>query len=327
VKKRRKVLIALGMAALAAPLGCFAQQRSKVARIALLEATSASDYAKGPEALMSGLRDRGYVVGKNIVVEYRWADGKYDRLPRLAAELVDMKLDVIVASGVAVPPMQQATAVIPIVMIRTSDPVGAGYVASLARPGRNITGLSNINLDVSSKYVELLRLAVPELSRVTVLVNPGTANHVDFSKRMQAAASTNVVKISFARAGTASQIEAAFAVMNPENAGALIVLPDSFFLAQAARIAELAAQRRVPTMFWTRDPVESGALMSYGQNIAEHYYRAATFVDKILKGANPGDLPVEQPTKIELVINLKTAKKIGLTIPQDLLLRADMVLE
>ena len=266
--------------------------------------------------------------GKNIIIEHRWAEGKYERLPGLAAEMVQMKVDVIVAaSPPAVQAAQQATTTIPIVMVTTADPVGSGFVASLSRPGRNITGLSNINVDVSSKYLELLRVAVPKLSRVTVLVNPSHPNHPDFLKRIQATEKTNSVKISPAQASTASQIEAAFGSMKQERAGALIVLPDQFFFAQARRIAELAAQHRLPTMFWTREAVESGGLMSYGQNNAEHYYRAATYVDKILKGAKPGDLPVEQPTKIELVINLKTAKAIGLTIPQELLFRADKVIE
>ena len=242
---RRELLVVIGASGLAAPLACFAQpQRSKVARIGLLE--PASSYAKGREALIAGLHELGYVEGKNIIIEYRSAEGKYEHLPGLAAEMVQMKVDVIVA---ATPPA------------------------------------------------------------------------------IQAAAQTTGVKVSPAQAGTASQIDAAFGAMKHERAGALIVLPDAFFFSQARRIAELAAQQRLPTMFWTREPVESGGLMSYGQNNAEHYYRAATYVDKILKGAKPADLPVEQPTKIELVINLKTAKAIGLTIPQDLLFRADKVIE
>ena len=276
---------------------------------------------------MAGLRELGYVEGKNVIIEYRSADGKYERLPGLAAELVQMKVDVILAGGTpAVQAAQQATTTIPIVMVRTGDPVGMGLVASLARPGRNITGLSNIIVEVASKYLELLRVAIPKLSRVTVLANPANPIHPDFLKRIQTE-KTNTVKISPAQAGTASEIEAAFGAMKQERPGALIVLPDPFFFAQAPRIAELAAQQRLPTMFWTRDAVESGGLMSYGQNNAEHYYRAATYIDKILKGAKPADLPVERPTKIELVINLKTAKAIGLTIPQQLLLQADKVIE
>ncbi len=330
MSNRRKLVIALGAGALIAPLACFAQQqRPKIARIGLLEGTSPSTYANGrPQALIAGLSELGYVEGKNLIIEYRWAEGKYERLRGLAAELVQMKVDVIVAaSGPGIRAAQQATTTIPIVMVRTSDPVGFGFVESLARPGRNITGLSNMNVDLSSKYLELLRAAVPKLSRVTVLTNPGNPTNANYLKRIQATAKTNNVTISPAQAGTESQIEAAFGVMKQERAGALIVLPDAFFLAQGRRITELAAQQRLPTMFWTREPVESGGLMSYGQNIAEQFYRAATYVDKILKGAKPGELPVEQPTKIELVINLKTAKALGLTIPEELLLRADKVIE
>jgi ABC-type uncharacterized transport system substrate-binding protein len=329
MNSRRKLLVALGAAALAAPLACFAQQqRSKVARIGLLEAGSASTDAKWRESLIAGLRELGYVEGKNIVIEYRWADGKYERLPGLAAEIVQMKVDVIVAAGApTIQAARQATTTIPIVMLRIGDPVGLGLVASLSRPGRNVTGLSNMNPEVMGKYLELLRAAVPKLSRVTVLANPGNPTHPDFLKRIQATGKTHRVTISPAQASTAREIETAFGAIKQERAEALVVLPDSFFYAQARGIAELAAQHRLPTMFFAREPVESGALMSYGHSTAENYYRAATYVDKILKGAKPGDLPVEQPTKFELVINLKTAKSIGLTIPQDLLFRADKVIE
>ncbi len=329
MNSRRKLLVVLSAGALAAPLACFAQQqRPKVARIGLLEASSASSSANLREALIRGLRELGYVEGKNIIIEERWADGKYEHLPGLAAELVQMKVDVIVAGSTpTVQAAQRATTTIPVVMVRVGDPVGSGLVASLSRPGRNITGLSNINAEIASKYLELLRAAVPKLSRVTVLVNPANPIHSDVLKRVQATEKTNSVTISPVEASTASQIEAAFGAMTRERAGALIVLADPFFSSQARRIAGLAAQQRLPTMFWTGALVEYGGLMSYGQNNAEHYYRAATYVDKILKGAKPGDLPVEQATKIEFVINLKTAKAIGLTIPQQLLLQADEVIE
>jgi putative ABC transport system substrate-binding protein len=328
MNRRRKLIIALGASALSMPLSSFAQpERSKVARIGLLEATSASTDAKWREALIAGLSELAYVEGKNIIIEYRWAEGNYERLPGLATELVQMKVDVIVAAtAVAIRAAQQATTTIPIVMVNVGDPVRSGFVASLSRPGRTITGLSNINVDISSKYLELLRAAVPKLSRVTVLVNPTNPIHPDFLKRIQAAEKTNTLKISPTQASTASQIEAASGAMKQERAGALIVLPDSLFQEQARRIAELAAQHRLPTMFWSRESVESGGLMSYGQNIAEQYYRAATYIDKILKGAKPGDIPVEQPTKFELVVNMKTAKALGLTM-QDLLFRADKVIE
>ena len=328
MNSRRKLLVALSAGALAAPLACFAQQqRSKVARIGLLEASSASSSATLREALIRGLRELGYMEGKNMIIEERRAEGKYERLPGLAAELVQMKVDVIVASANAVRAAQQATSTIPIVMVTTADPVGSGFIASLARPGRNITGLSAIATDLSSKYLELLRAAVPKLSRVTVLVNPDHSIHPEFLKRIQATEKTNSVTISPVEASTASQIEAAFVLMKQERAGALIVLPDSFFLAQARRMAELAAQQRLPTMFGIREPVESGGLMSYGQNIAEQFYRAATYVDKILKGANPADLPVEQPTRFDFIINLKTARDIGLSIPQEVLMQATEVIQ
>jgi putative ABC transport system substrate-binding protein len=239
-----------------------------------------------------------------------------------------MRVDVIVAATPpAIQAAQRATTAIPIVMVRTSDPVGLGFVSSLSRPGGNITGLSNLNEDISSKYLELLRAAVPRLSRVTLLVNPGQPLHSVFLKNIYAAAQKTGMKVSPVEASTASQLESAFGAMRQERAEALILLPDPFFLGQVRRIAELAAQQRLPTLFSTREAVEAGVLMSYGPNRAEDYYRAATYVDKILKGAKPGELPVEQPTKLELVINLKTAKAIGLTIPQELRLRADKVIE
>jgi len=328
VTTRRQILIAVS-SALAAPLVVFAQQRAaKIALMGYLDGTAADYASYRAERLRAGLRELGYIEDKSIVIEYRWAEGKYERLPGLAAQLVQLKPDVIVAAGTqAIQAAQKATTTIPIVMAATADPVGAGFVESLSRPGRNLTGLSNISVDLSSKYLELLRIAIPRLSRITVLVNPTHPNHPSFLKNIQASAQSSGVKVSTITARTASEIGAAFAVMKQERAGALIVLPDGLFFIQAHRIAELAGQQRLPTMFWTREMVEAGGLMSYGQDNVEHYYRAATYVDKILKGAKPGDLPVEQPTTIELVINLKTAKAIGLTIPQDLLFRADRVIE
>ncbi len=326
---RRELLIALGAGALAAPLASFAQQQpAKVARIGYLSAGSSDSVRNRVEALRAGLRDLGYVEGKNILIEFRWANGKYERLPGLAAELVQLKVAVIVAAGTTdIQAAQRATTTIPIVMVSTGDPVGAGFVASLSRPGGNITGLSTLNVDVSSKYLELLRVAVPKLSRVAVLVNPGHPLHPDFLKRIQAAAKTTGVNVSPVQASTASQIEAAFGAIKQERAGALIVLPDPFFRMHVGRIAELAMKNHLPTMFRSRELVEAGGLMSYGQNVAEEYRRAATYVDKILKGAKPGDLPVEQPTKFELVINRKTAKALGITLSNEIMLRADKVIE
>ena len=329
VISRRRIVMALGAGALAAPLASFAQQQpAKIARIGFLGPTSASSVASFVEELRAGLRDLGYAEGKNILIEFRWAEGNYARLPGLAAELVRLKVDVIVAATTpAIPAARQATTTIPIVMAVTADPVGAGFVASLSRPGGNITGLSIIAVDLSGKYLELLRVAVPKLSRVAVLANPGHPNHPDYLKNIQAAAKTTGVKVLLVQASNQNQIEAAVDAMTREHAGALIVLADPFFRTQARRIAELAIKNRLPTMFWSLELAEAGGLMSYGQNLAENFRRAATYVDKILKGAKPGDLPVEQPTRLELVINRKTATALGLTISNELLLRADKVIE
>jgi putative ABC transport system substrate-binding protein len=211
-------------------------------------------------------------------------------------------------------------------MVRTADPLGAGFIASLARPGRNITGVTNMNADLSSKYLELLRAMVPKLLRVGVLMSRSNPGHAERLNRVLASAKTSGVSLSPVQASTISEIEAAFGTMKQERVGALIVLADSSFFAQGRQIAEIARQHRMPAIFWTREIVDMGGLISYGQNNEEHYYRAATYVDKILKGSNPGELPVEQPTKLELVINMKAAKALGLTLPPDLLLRADNVI-
>jgi putative ABC transport system substrate-binding protein len=322
------LLIAFG-GVLAAPLASLAQQRpAKVPRIGYLDTSSAAIAGIRLDRLRAGLRDLGYAEGRNIVIEVRWAEGKYERLPALAAELLGQELDVIVAAGpAAIQVVKRTTPNLPIVIAASGDPVAFGFVASLSRPGGNITGLSAISADLSSKYLELLRVAVPKLSRVAVLMNPGHPRHPDYLKHIQTAAQATGVTVLPVQAGTADQIEAAFDVTKRDRAGALIVLGDGLFFSQARRIAELATLQRLPTMFGTREPVEAGALMSYGPNLAEQFYRAATYVDKILKGAKPADLPVEQPTTIELVINLETAKAIGLTVPQELLLRADKLIE
>jgi putative ABC transport system substrate-binding protein len=266
--------------------------------------------------------------GRNLVIDYRWAEGQYERLPLLAAQLVASGVDVIVA---ATPPAMHAlrstTTSIPIVMIAVPNPVGAGYVASLSRPGGNITGLSNISVDLSSKYLELLRAALPLLSRVAVLANPKHPNHADMLHNAQISAGRSDIRILVFEASTASEIESAIAAIARERAEAMIVLPDAFYSNQRHRLAAHAMKYRLPTMFWTRELVESGGLMSYGQSNAEHFRLAAAYVDKILRGAKPGDLPVEQPTRVELIINRGTAKALGLALPRDLLARADLVIE
>jgi putative tryptophan/tyrosine transport system substrate-binding protein len=328
MNNRRKIIVALGASMLAAPFSIFAQQQPpKVARIGLLEAAAASISTNRREALIAGLRELGYIDGKNIVIEYRWAEGNYERLPGLAMELVQMKVDVIVAAAPpAIRAAKQATSSIPIVMVRTGDPVSNKFVASLSRPGGNITGLSNVNDEVMKKYLELLRAAIPKLSRVAVLVNPGNPGHSAFLKSLQETENANGVKTSQLQASTPSEVDAAFASIKQARIGALIVLPDSFYQEQTKRIVELAAKQHLPTMFSTPQSVESGALMSYGQNDLEQYHRVAAFVDKILKGAKPGDIPVEQPTKFELAVNMRTAKAFGLTM-QALKFRADKVIE
>ena len=326
---RRNFVLAVGAGMLAAPLSCFAQQRpATIPRIGVLDPTSSDFASSRADVLRGALRDLGYAEGKNILIDYRWAEGKYERLPGLAAELVASKVDVIVA---ATPPAMQAlrlaTTAIPIVMIAIPNPVDVGYVASLSRPGGNITGLSNISVDLSSKYIELLRAAVPNLSRVALLVNPKHPNHPNMVKNAEVSAKTNHVKVFSYDASTASEIESAFVSMAGERAGALIVLPDAFYSNQRRQIAGLATKNRLPTMFWTRELAEAGGLISYGQSNSDHFRLAATYVDKILKGAKPGDLPVQQPTRIELIVNRKTANAIGLALPQELLTRADMVIE
>ena len=325
MNNRRKLLFALGAGALAAPLGSFAQQQGKVWRVGFLGTSTASGYA--PEALRAGLRELGYVDGKNLVIEWRFAEGKNERLPGLATELVNLKVDVIVAQGrPATSAAQKATTNIPIVMGTIGDPVGAGFVKSLARPGGNITGLTNISGDISAKHLEMLLSMVPKLSRVVVLVNPENPSNTMALRNVQAAALRTGVTILSFEARAPQEIENAFSQMPRQKAGALIVTRDAFFNQQVRQIAELAAKNRLPTICGIREYVEAGGLMSYGQDQADSNRRAATYVDKIFKGAKPSDLPVEPPTTFELFINRKTAKALGLTIPQSLLISADKVI-
>jgi putative ABC transport system substrate-binding protein len=326
---RRELVIAFGAGALTAPLASFAQQQGKVWRVGFLSlhrpASLDSDHIG---AFPRGVRELGYVEGKNLVIEWRFADGKYERLPGLAAELVQLKVDaIVVGSTQATNAAQQATTTIPIIMGNSGDPVGSGFVKSLAHPGGNITGLSNIAVDLSPKLLEMLHSMVPKLSRVAVLMNPDNSVHTTALKNVQAAAQRTGVTILSLNARTPQEIENAFSVMAQKKAGAVIVVRDPIFNQQVRQIAELAAKNRLPTISMIREYVEAGGLMSYGTNLGDYYRRAAIYVDKILKGARPADLPVEQPTTFELFINRKTAKALGLTIPQELLLRADKVIE
>lgn len=301
-------------------------QQSKVWRVGYLSLGTASLNSENSDAFLKGMRDLGYVEGKNLVVEWRFADGNFERLPGLAADLVRLKVDVIVAvaSG-AIGAAQKATTTIPIVMATTGDPVGSGFVKSLARPGGNITGLSNMGGETGGKLLELLVSVVPKLSRVAVLVTPTSTTYRAISESVQDAGQKAGVKVLVAEASTPQEIENAFAMIARENAGALIVGASPFFAVQRQQIVDLALKSRLPAIYGNRSYVEAGGLIGYGGVRTENYLRAATYVDRILKGAKPGDLPVEQPTLFELVVNLKTAKALGLTIPPTILLRAEVI--
>ncbi len=277
---------------------------------------------------LEGMRELGYVERKNFVVELRFADGKYERLPGISAELVGLKVDAIVANGTAVyRSLQRATSTIPIVITTSPDPVGEGFAASLARPGGNFTGLSTGNAEVAPKYIELLKIAVPKISRVAVLMNTTNVGHPGQLKIVRAAAQKAGMTVIAADARTPDEIERGFGKLAQDRAEGVIVFGDTFFTQQIRQITELAIRNRLPTVASTREQAAAGAFMSYGADTLEFFRRAATFVDKILKGARPGELPIELPTKFALVINRKTAKTIGLAVPRELLLRADEVIE
>jgi putative ABC transport system substrate-binding protein len=328
--KRREFISLLGGAAAApmlAPLGALAQQ-SPPALIGFLQAGSAASTASYLDAFRDATRQLGYIEGRNIRFEYRFADGILDRLPGLAAELVQLNPSVIVSEALpANLAVQKATSTIPIVMGTGADPVGFGVVKSLARPGGNITGPANFAEELASKQLDLMRELLPRLSRVGFLVNVTNPVHVPQWNETQAAAAKAAIALVPVEIDKPEQLEAAFATFVRERADILLVPPDVFFNAHRRQIAELAASARLPAIYFNRMQAKDGGLMSYGPDLNESYRRAATYVDKILKGAKPADLPIEQPTKIQLVINLKTAKALGLGIPPQLLARADEVIE
>jgi putative tryptophan/tyrosine transport system substrate-binding protein len=329
--RRRQFLLAVGAGSLSVTLLALAQQPAKVWRVGFL-AVRAVPPSPNPDPMymefLQGMRELGYAEGKNLAMVWRSSGDKYERLPDLAAELVRMKVDVIVATGApGARVAQQATGAIPIVMVGVGDPVGLGLVASLSKPGKNITGVSNLAADVSVKSLEFLRALIPKLSRVAVLLNPSSPIGFLVLKQVQAAAQGTGIGVSVFEATSASQIDTAFAAIARARPGALIVTPDPFYVGQARQIAELAAKIRLPAIYSFNAHTEAGGLMSYGENLPVHFRRAAPYVDRILKGAKPADLPIEQPIKFELVINRKTAKALGLTLPQELLLRADRVIE
>jgi putative ABC transport system substrate-binding protein len=326
---RRVFLSAVTGGLLAAPLAAEAQGPAKIPRVGWLSPGSAASDATFLASFRDALRELSWVEGQNIALEPRWAEGRFERLPDLAVELVRLNVDVIVtvvtqASLAA----KRATRTIPIVMVGVGDPLGSGLVASLARPGGNITGPSSMLAEVSGKQLALLRETVPKASRVAVLWNPtNPVWQVAALRETEGAARALGLRLQLQEARGPDQLEAAFAAMTREHAGALFVPADIILVRHAQQIAALAARHGLPAMYGFREHVEAGGLMSYAANFAVMYRRAAVYVDKILKGAKPGDLPVEQPTKFELVINLKTAKALGLTIPQSLLQRADQVIE
>ena len=305
-----------------------AQQPTKIPRIGYLDGASPSANSTRIEAFRQGLRELGYIEGKNIVIEWRHAEGKADRLPSLAAELVRLKVDVIVTGGVgATGPAKEATATIPIVMAQDSDPIGSGFVASLARPGGNITGLSTLLPEISGKRLEILKEAVPRLSRVAVFGTSTWVGNEQVLRETELAAEALEVKLQYLDVLDPKDFEITFRSAGKGRADAVLMLVWGAVLnPRRKEVAELAVKSRLPAMYREREAVEDGGLMSYGVSINDLFRRAATYVDKILKGAKPADLPVEQPKKFELIINLKAAKQIGLTIPPNVLARADRVI-
>jgi putative ABC transport system substrate-binding protein len=305
-----------------------AQQPAKVPRIGVLWLYSPTIASPFAEAFRQGLRGLGYVEGQNIALEERWAEGRFDRLPSLAAELVRLNVDIIMTTSTpGAQAGQQATKSIPIVLTLVSDPVESGLVGSLARPGGNVTGLSLMHPDLTGKRLELLKEVIPKLSRVAVLSNSANPIIPPLLRETEAAARALGIQLQVVEVRGPTEFDGAFSAMTRDRAGALVVLPDGIFQNERRRIAALAVKSRLPAMYAWKEAVEDGGLMSYGASVPDIFRRAATYVDKILKGAKPAELPVEQPIKFEFVINLKAAKQIGLTIPPNVLARADKVIK
>jgi putative ABC transport system substrate-binding protein len=304
-----------------------AQQPGKIPRIGWLTGPSLAANSARIEAFRQGLRELGYVEGKNIVIEWRSAEGKLDRLPALASELVGLKVDIIVSAGESVTrSAKEATSTIPIVMAQDPDPVGNGFVASLARPGGNITGLATLAPELSGKQLELLKEIIPKLSRVAVLGTSTQPGYAQVLKEIKLAAGAFKVQLQYLDVLDPKDIETAFQAASKGRAGAVLVLGSPVFTSQRAQITDLAAKNRLPAIYPQSDYMDAGGLMFYGPNTNDLFRRAATYVDKILKGRTPADLPVEQPIKFEFIVNLKAAKQIGLTIPPNVLVRADRVI-
>ena len=325
--KRRAFITMLGGAA-AWPLAADAQQSAKVTLVGFLGNSTAALEGNLIEPFRKGLRELGYQEGRNLAIEFRWADGKYERFPALIAELIALNVDVIVTAGTpASLAVKQATASIPLVMVAVGDPVATGLVASLARPGGNITGLTSISSEMEGKRLELLKEVVPGISHVAVLWNAISPIQVIDERETQAAAQTLRVKVLSLGVRSTEEIEDAFAAIIRERPGGLLVLADRLFLHNRRRIMDFAVQNRLPGVHAYRELVEAGGLMSYGPSYGDMHRRAAWYVDRILKGTKPTDLPVQAPAKFELVVNLRAAKALGVTLPPQLLGRADEVIE
>jgi putative ABC transport system substrate-binding protein len=322
------LIVMMAVGTLVAPLTAGAQRANKVPRIGVLFPGTPAIAVQFVEAFGKGLRERGYVEGQNILVERRFGDAKPERIAEFAAELVRLNVDVIVtATDVAIAAIKRQTQTIPIVMANSTDPVGTGFVASLAHPGGSVTGLTSISPELNAKRLELLKEAVPGLSRVAIVWNPDDRGGVLDHKETESAARALGLQLQSVEVSRADEFERAFSVSTAGRAEALIVVPSALTYTNRVQIASLALKYRLPSMYGPWENVDAGGLIAYGPNYAETWRRSATYVDKILKGAKPGDLPVEQPTKFELVINLKTAKALGLTIPPSLLRRADAVVQ
>jgi putative tryptophan/tyrosine transport system substrate-binding protein len=326
--RRRRFVALLGSAAVVRPLAARAQHKATPV-VGFLGSTSPEPNAPFVAAFHHGLGEAGYVEGQNVAIEYRWAEGSYDRLPGLAGDLVGRKIDLIVTGGGSVVALaaKAATSTIPIVFISGDDAVAAGLVASLARPGGNLTGVSFLVVELTAKLLELLSELVPRANVIALLVNPTNPLTERLMKVAQEAARAKGVQLSILKAGTESDIDATFTALAQLKAGALVVGADSFFAAQRDQLVALASNHAIPVIYPLREYVAAGGLVSYGPSLTAVYRQAGIYAGKILKGAKPADLPVQQPTKFEMVINIKTAKALGLAVPQALLARADEVIE
>ncbi len=322
--RRRKFIALLGGTAIVWPYVVIAQQTDRMRKIGVL----ANEPWSAIDGLRQGLRELGYIEGHNLRLEYRYAEGQTERYPALAAELVALPVDAIVTTGTpAALAAKRATTTIPIVMATGGDPVGTGAVSNLARPGGNITGLSSLTSEVDAKRFELLRELLPTLSRVGVLMNPVNSFNIIAAQHVRSVAETLGVGLDFVEVSTEAEFDEAFRSLRRLHPDAVVVIADAFLLGHRTRIAQFMAESHLPAIYSYRDHVEAGGLMTYATNFRDLFRRAASYVDKIFKGAKPGDLPIEQPTKFEFVINLNTAKALGLTIPPVLLARADEVIE